>query len=190
MIEQYFTLLKAMKAEEMMPSSGALFSSDRVYRYALWRPTGGGNGKIVGFIGLNPSTADEVNNDPTVRRCIGFAQRWGYSAMYMLNIFGYRSTDPRGLKDIDDPVGPGNDEAISVFANRCEKIVSCWGVHGEYLGRGRRVMEILYPANNVYSLGVTKSGHPKHPLYLRGDTDPMLYSAESLDAVGEVQERA
>lgn len=170
MIQQYLELIHAMKADDMMPASGALFSSDRVYRYALWRPVGGGNGKIVSFIGLNPSTADEVQNDPTVRRCINFARSWGYSAMYMLNAFGLRSTDPSGLKDVDDPVGPGNNEAISVFADRSDKVVACWGIHGEYLGRCHQIMNLLYPARNVYSLGVTKSGMPRHPLYLRGDS--------------------
>ena len=82
---------------------------------------------MIAFIGLNPSTADEINDDPTIRRCIGFARRWGFGGMYMLNVFAYRSTNPRELRAATDPVGPRNDAALLTTSRRCDMVVACWG---------------------------------------------------------------
>src|SRR5271157_168450 len=91
--------------------SGATFSLCRTWRYKLWRRWSAAV-PMVTFIGLNPSTADEINDDPTVRRCLGFARRWGFGGMSMLNVFAYRSTNPRALRAATDPVGPRNGAAL------------------------------------------------------------------------------
>jgi hypothetical protein len=148
--------------------SGAGFSPCRRWRYTLWRQWSLSSPKIA-FIGLNPSTADETSDDPTVRRCIDFARRWGFGGMYMLNVFAYRSTDPRLLKTAVDPVGPGNRAALLRTCRRSKMTVACWGGWGRLFDRGRTVIELLRDSP-LHCLGVTKGGHPKHPLYLPSET--------------------
>jgi len=149
----------------LFESSGASFSDCRTWRYILWR-TWDDRLPVVAFIGLNPSTADEMNDDPTVRRCCGFAKAWGFGGIYMLNLFAFRATDPKKMKEAPDPIGPENDIAISIHAFKAGKVVFCWGNHGAFMGRGKAVMEKIHPAE---VFGFTKQGEPKHPLYLRGD---------------------
>lgn len=147
--------------------SSARYSPCEIYRYTLqriWEP----GQPIVAFIGLNPSTATEVENDPTVRRCIGYALSWGYGGMRMLNAFGLRSTDPKGLKQIDDPVGPGNDLWIRKMTKDAALTVACWGTHAELNARHQQLVTMLNTAGcRIHCLGMTKGGFPKHPLYLR-----------------------
>lgn len=150
-------------------SSTAEFSPCRRWRYSLFREFDGGQGAIA-FIGLNPSTADETTNDPTVSRCIRFAQQWGYRCMYMLNIFAWRDTDPRGMKAAKDPVGPRNNNEILAVCGSVENVVACWGVHGSFMQRGQSVANDLLNCVPLQCFGLTKDGHPKHPLYLRADS--------------------
>jgi len=152
--------------------SGAWFSEDRQWRYTLWRIWDKEKPSIA-FIGLNPSTADETTDDPTVRRCIRFAQKWGYGSMWMLNLFGLRSTDPKMLYEHDDPVGRDNREAVYNICLVMEKVVLCWGNHGAHLKEGWRLVEQLKKegyGDKLWAFGVTKQGQPKHPLYLPNDT--------------------
>lgn len=144
----------------------AAFSPCRRYRYRLCRVW---NPKLssVMFVGLNPSTADEQDDDPTVRRCIGFARKWNFGGLILVNLFAYRSTNPSGLFAVADPVGPGNDKHIMAIARAAERVVLAWGTHGTLLDRDQHVLSLLPGA---YCLGVTKEGHPKHPLYLAGNT--------------------
>ena len=153
------------------PGHPAVFSPCRKYRYTLWREWLGGSGYLQ-VIGLNPSTADEVQDDPTVRRCIRFAQDWGYSALCMTNLFGYRATDPINMKKQKDPVGPDNDKWLVEVAESASLVVAAWGVHGVHNDRQRDVNYLLDDHINCHHLGLTKEGHPKHPLYLRADTKP------------------
>lgn len=118
------------------------------------------------FIGLNPSTADAVRNDPTVRRCIGFAMRWGFGGLVVANAFAWRSTDPAGLLATPDPVGRGNDAAIAAAAAECGRVVAAWGVHGALLDRQRRLAGLLGPIAPLWCLGRTREGFPRHPLYV------------------------
>lgn len=152
-------------------STGAQFSDDRIYRYALWRTWNEGAGHVM-FIGLNPSTADETQDDPTIRRCIGFAKSLGYGGIYMLNLFAFRATDPLVMKAATDPVGPANNDELRRYAESSSFIVAAWGCHGDYLKR-----DIWARMNlpNLHHLGLTKAGQPRHPLYLRADTKPMRY---------------
>lgn len=126
------------------------------------------------FIGLNPSTADEVNDDPTVRRCIRFAQRWGYGALCMTNIFAYRATDPNVMKTQADPVGKLNDRYLKSAAHQAGIVVAAWGTHGAHEDREEKVLGLL--RGKLSCLGTTKAGHPRHPLYLRADTVPQPWA--------------
>jgi len=149
-----------------LTESNASFSPDRKYRFALWR-FWDERPKIM-FICLNPSTADEAKNDPTVTRCITFAHQWGYGGVYVCNIFGLRSTNPKELYSEYDPVGRGNDLVMRVVRQKVIKCVAAWGNHGVLKDRWVRVVEKLAP---LWCFGLTKIGQPKHPLYLRSDTE-------------------
>ena len=155
------------------PDGGAMFSPCKTYRYDLWRQWD--HGQEVAFIGLNPSTADEVKNDPTVTRCIKYAQRWGFAGMHMLNIFALRSTDPQALYVPGDPVGPENDRYLVEVCQQVEQVVVAWGVHGAVQQRDRAVLSLLerFP---LWCLGTTKGGHPRHPLYLPRDVQRQVYA--------------
>lgn len=161
-------------------SGGAVFSPCRKWRYALFRRFAGGQG-LVAFIGLNPSTADETLNDPTVTRCCRFAERWGFEQMVMLNLFAYRATDPRVMRAAADPVGRSNDAALVHFAYSAQKVIACWGNHGRHRGRSAAVRQLLaaeLPTLRLHCLGITGQGEPKHPLYLRGTTEPRQLPTE------------
>ena len=149
----------------------ASFSQDRRHRYTLFRRWADDETAPLLWILLNPSIADERIDDPTIRRCIRFSAGFGFSAMRLLNIFAWRSTDPAGLAQTDDPVGPLNDAVILDGATTSPLIVCAWGVHGDNWGRAARVLELLRPYDRkLRCLGRTKSGAPRHPLYLASDT--------------------
>ena len=125
---------------------------------------------------LNPSTADETRLDPTVRRCVGYAMRWGYGGLVVGNIFAFRSTDPAGLRAAEDPVGPGNDAALVEMASRWGMVVCAWGGHGKFMGRGREVAKsVASEARELCALRLTASGDPGHPLYLPGNLLPTWF---------------
>lgn len=153
----------------------ATFSSDRVHRYVLTRIWDDA-GPSVNFLMLNPSTADAFQLDPTNRRCVGFAQSWGFGSMVTTNIFAFRSTDPAGLRTAADAVGPANDAAIVEAARSADLVIAGWGTHGELRGRGDEVRELLRQHEvELHVLRLTKAGHPGHPLYLAADTAPRIW---------------
>jgi len=163
-----------MARTESFTISQAEFSPCRRWRYTLTRQWS--DGEVINVIGLNPSTADETALDPTCRRCVGFARAWGFGAYVMTNIFAYRSTDPKGLLTVDDPVGPENDIAIRRVAFDANLVVAAWGVHGALHDRGAQVVKMLQEMGvTVLCLGTTKAGHPRHPLYLPKNVKPQLY---------------
>ncbi len=157
-----------------------IFSPCRKYRYTLWRVSPsdlfemslGNWTPYVNFIMLNPSTADEVQDDPTIRRCIGYAKAWGYGGLCITNLFAFRTTEPNVMKAATDPVGPENDKWLTQCARDADIVVAAWGVHGNYLDRDKEVFK-LFPY--VTCLGTTKAGHPRHPLYLPKGLKPMVY---------------
>lgn len=153
-----------------------IFSPDRLYRYTLWREwlmVGGlHDQRFVQFIGLNPSTADETNNDPTILKCIQYAKDWGFGAMCMTNIFAWRDTIPEKMKLAGDPVGPDNDRYLISIASEAGLIIAAWGKHGSHRGRGVFVKNMM--SGELHCLAVNKNGSPKHPLYLKSDLRPIL----------------
>ncbi len=149
---------------------GALFSTCRQYRYTLWRIWD--NSKPYAcWIGLNPSTADEIENDPTVRRCIDYSKQWQFGGMFMMNAFAYRSTDPEKMKAIADPVGPDNDRWLVEIANNSGLVLAAWGNHAAHMDRGKKVLDMLQ--TNVFCLKLNSNGQPAHPLYLRKSLTPI-----------------
>ncbi|MFN3925822.1 MAG: DUF1643 domain-containing protein [Pseudanabaenaceae cyanobacterium] len=141
-----------------------VFSDCQQYRYCLWRAWGNdpANYYLV-FIGLNPSTADETRDDPTTRRCVRYAQHWGYDALCLVNLFAYRAVHPAELKKCPDPIGIENDHWIAKCTQTAPLIIAAWGTHGTYLQRDRAIKTWLN--GKLYCLGLTKYGHPRHPLY-------------------------
>jgi len=159
---------------DLFTKGTAKFDSTEQYRYALTREWETGLGRTV-FILLNPSTATAEENDPTVRRCIGFAMEWGHRSLEVVNAFALRSTEPKKLYGHSDPVGPENDRYILEAARRGDIIVAAWGTHGGLRNRDRDVMELL-KGIKVYCLKVTKFGFPQHPLYLAGRSKLIPYT--------------
>lgn len=179
-----------------------VFSGCRKYRYTLWRDWGcdlfEGDGisrdrGYVQFIGLNPSTADEVNDDPTIRRCIDYAKRWGYGALCMTNIFAWRDTDPDKMKLAENPIGEPydsltvidrpnaapnlfdtwNDYWLAKIADGAAVTVAAWGKHGSHLKRADHVKHLI---PNLHYLKLNGDGSPQHPLYLKSSLIPVKFS--------------
>ena len=154
--------------------STALYSECLCYRYSLtriWNP----NRERVHFVMLNPSTATEIQNDPTVERCERRARALGYGAFCVTNIFAWRDTDPKKMRDALDPIGFHNDEAIKKACDWADKTIAAWGTHGTHMQRGTYVEKLLAGLNKpVFHLGLSKDGHPLHPLYIAYQKMPEL----------------
>jgi hypothetical protein len=154
-------------------SKDAHFSECRKYRYRLDRHVEGVEGnKMCLFVMLNPSTADEVENDATIRRCIDFCRRWGYAQLRVVNLFAYCSTDPSVLKTVDDPIGWENDGIIRTSSKIASLTVVAWGAHGGLKNRAEKVFPLL---EKPMCLGTTKEGYPKHPVRLAANTELVPY---------------
>lgn len=155
----------------------AVFSDDGRYRYALTRRWGDGAAMV--WIMLNPSTADADENDPTIKRCIGFAQRWGYDALTVVNVFAFCTSSPavllRASEEGVDIVGPANDAAIRELTEGAPLIVAAWGEKGAYLGRDRAVVQLL-EGRALMALALTGNGSPGHPLYLLRTSTPQPFT--------------
>ncbi|HVT78430.1 MAG TPA: DUF1643 domain-containing protein [Acidimicrobiales bacterium] len=158
----------------------ATYSPCKTWRYTLRRTPAqprlvDAPKRVICWVMLNPSTATEHEDDPTVRRTQTFARAWGYDEVIVCNLFALRSTDPAALYTHPDPVGPDNDDAIASVLADAELAIAAWGVHGEL---NRRADEFLARHASVrwHCLGTTKHGHPRHPLYVRGDTTPLPLS--------------
>jgi hypothetical protein len=155
--------------------SSAALSADRLYRYELTRMWGAE--PHATFVMLNPSTADADVDDPTIRRCIGFARSWGCGGLVVVNLYALRATQPADLWRAADPVGPDNDEHLSLALYLARgstgPVVAAWGAHA----KPDRVRFLTDAARDhgvqLLALKVTKAGAPGHPLYLRADAEPM-----------------
>jgi len=147
-------------------ASTAVYSPCERYRYVLTRDWGGPGERVL-FVMLNPSTATETQNDPTVERCERRARALGFGAFRVCNIFAFRATDPRVMRAAPDPTGPENDDAIRDGAVWADQIICAWGSHGAHLNRGAAVAAMLRATGRpLFHLGLTKGGEPRHPLYL------------------------
>jgi hypothetical protein len=124
---------------------------------------------------LNPSTADASKNDPTIHRCIQFAQSWGYGSLEVVNLFAYRTTTPIELQRIADPIGSKNDHYLVQAGQRAQMLILAWGNWGNLLGRDQAVLKLVNSHQSVYCLGINQSGLPRHPLYVKGTTMPYPY---------------
>ncbi len=157
----------------------AVISDCGRYRYRLTRELSP-NPRTATFILLNPSTADATNDDPTIRRCLGFARRWGCGRLAVLNLFAFRATDPAEMKQANDPVGPENRawfERTLIDDLSIGPVVCGWGVHGKFIDQGLAVLGWLQAFGiQPLALGATKDGHPRHPLYLPGDAGLVPFS--------------
>ena len=149
-----------------LTKSTAVYSNCELYRYSLTRSWDSSAKKVL-FIMLNPSTATEIQNDPTVERCERRAKALGYGAFKVCNIFAYRSTDPKIMRLQKDTIGPETDQIIIKSANWSNNIICAWGTNGSHLNRGKKIEELLRAKNfTLTHLGLSKDGHPKHPLYI------------------------
>lgn len=159
----------AEKAASLSPCGRYRWSLSRAWDSNLLKPW-------LGFVMLNPSVADADIDDPTIRRCVGFAKTLGFAGVSVRNLFAVRATDPDALYSDPDPVGPENDRAILELVGGCPVVVAAWGVHGHVRGRARQVIDLLAARGQaLHCLGVTKGGHPRHPLYLRADAELRPY---------------
>ena len=147
----------------------AKLSDCRAYRFALWRTWDDSKPHVM-FVGLNPSTADETTDDPTLIRCINFAKSWGFGGVCMANIFAYRATEPSAMKAATDPIGSANNDWLVGLSNEAGLVVAAWGNDGSYLGRSEQVKQLL---SNLHCLKLNKSGEPAHPLYQKADMKPV-----------------
>jgi hypothetical protein len=145
--------------------SGAVFDETEAYRYTLWRIWEPSKPRLC-FVLLNPSTADAERNDPTIRRCIGFARAWEYGGVEVVNLYAFRATRPTDLFRATDPVGPKNDDYLAEAIARAGRVVVGWGNHGAKPERLSAVSPVLIKA---HCFGITSMGQPRHPLYMRGD---------------------
>lgn len=166
-------LLPECESTPSVPGYPCVFSDDRIYRYVLWRVWENHQWpRYCAFIGLNPSTADETVDDPTIRRCVGFAKSWGYDALAMLNLFAFRATAPADMKDATSPIGEENDKWLAHISAGAQIVVAAWGNHGAHLGRANAVVSMI---PRLHCMRVTAARQPQHPLYIAADTKLEVY---------------
>jgi hypothetical protein len=149
----------------------AELSNCRTYRYSLSRIWDKSKPYVL-FIGLNPSTADENKDDPTIRRCINYAKDWGYGGLKMVNLFAYRATLPSDLKKHNNPIGVDNDKYITKLSKNSGETIVAWSDDGDYLNRDKEVLKLI---KKPMCLNINKSGQPSHPLYQNKTLKPKVY---------------
>jgi len=165
-----------------MIDRATVLSEDQQYRFTLWREWADDllfdrtQEGFINFICLNPSTADEKNDDATIRRLKAFTKEWDYSAFCVTNLFAFRSTSPEQMKDSRFPIGQNNDQWIERIAKEATLVVCAWGNHGLFNHRGKDVYSILESAGIIpHFLRLTKHQQPGHPLYVPLKTPPTLW---------------
>ena len=160
--------------KEDAPST-AIYSDCETYRYSLTR-IWQAQARRVMFVMLNPSTATEVQNDPTIERCERRARALGFGGFRVTNIFALRATDPRVMRRAADPEGPHNRQAILDGADWADLVICGWGTHGAHRDQGPQIAALLRATGTpLHHLGLSKHGHPKHPLYIAYSQAPMLW---------------
>lgn len=157
---------------DLFNDNGANFSDCRAYRYLLWREWEKDKSPI-GFIGLNPSTANENEPDPTITRVIGFAKDWGFGKVYMMNLFPYVTAYPEKLIECDKKHLDYNDYIISQIGPKCATIIFAWGNFKQAIPE--RTLKFIKMFPRAEALIINKNGSPRHPLYVKGDVKPVLF---------------
>lgn len=159
----------------------ALISSGGLYRYTLSR-IWDANLPLLVFIMLNPSTADGEKDDPTIRKCIGFAQRWGFGGFIVVNLYAYRATKPQSMWAAErsgiNIIGPDNDDHILEACVQAKMVLLAYGAHEKARERGEDVGRMLHSQNigyRVHTLGLTDAGQPRHPLFVPYKVQPQLW---------------
>ncbi len=147
----------------------AVLSTDKKYRYILKRIWDDKLQKVA-IIGLNPSTADAKNDDPTIKRCIEFVKSWGYGGFYMLNLFAFRATNPKEIYKVNNPVGEENEKHILEIISKVEKVICAWGNEGEHLNQSKKILSLI---ETPFCLKINLSGEPSHPFYLKSNLKPI-----------------
>lgn len=150
----------------------ALISEDGKYRYSLTREWDPYKPKVL-FVGLNPSTADQSLDDPTVGKCVRFAKHWGFGGLLIGNLFAIRSSSPEAIYTEEDPVGIENDKHLLKMASQAELVVACWGNHGMFKDRALEVCNLI---PHMKCLIKNKTGQPRHPLYIRLSQELMEFN--------------
>lgn len=159
-----------MMKKEIYGTANIIFENGNNYRYFLTRVWEDGKRRVC-FVMLNPSTANATTDDATIRRCISFAQEWGFGSLEVVNLFALITPDPTVLETTILPVGTCNDREIKVAMSRADLIVVAWGAFKQAKQRSRDVLKLICRAgHDPFCLGKNKDGSPKHPLYIRGDT--------------------
>lgn len=160
---------------DLLPA--AYISADGYYRYDLVRSWGSPDDPQVCWVMLNPSTADATQDDPTIRRCVGFSKAWGFGSLIVVNLFALRSTDPKALvTSVVSPIGPENNACIERASRNAQATVAAWGTKGTFRNRAAEVTDLIVrTGRTLHCLERTKGGHPKHPLYVKGDVHPAVY---------------
>ena len=159
---------KKKKTKTEYKIKGAILSDDKVYRYQLTRIWDEDKPKVL-FIMLNPSTADALEDDPTIIRVVNFAKSWNYGGVFVVNLYAFRSTDPKRLSEIDDPIGPENITHIRELVGSVDRVIYAWG---NKKTEPKWLRELI---TTPYCIAHSTKGIPKHPLYLKGDSQPILY---------------
>lgn len=170
-----------------LPGYPAAWSPCKRYRWTLWRTwTENSKPSYAQFICLNPSTATETEDDPTVRRCVQFAKDWGHEAFVMTNLFGFRSTDPEAMKADPDPVGEDCDSWLAKIATEAAIVVAAWGCHGSHLNRAEAVRVLFNSIGKpLHYLKLNADGSAQHPLYLPKTLTPKIYKFDRAPVVSE-----
>jgi len=174
--------MKRLITQSLAGEAGAILSDCEQYRYRLWREWDSGR-LALGFIMLNPSTADHQVNDPTITRCLQRAIAGKYGRLEVVNLFPLRSTDPDGLLTHPAPLGdrPDHNEcAVMDAIDRCSMVICAWGAHKAAPARAAEVLAIIRMCGRgglLHHLGLNKDGSPKHPLYIAASTKPQRFNA-------------
>ena len=157
----------------------AVISLDQKYRYTLTRKTGLVEPQTkmasITFVMLNPSTADANADDPTIRRCVGFAKKWLAEELIVLNLYAYRATEPAELRFVDDPVGPMNELFLSTALWQAAGVVCAWGANAHPDEVAKLRANAAEHDCALWCLGTNKDGSPKHPLYIPAETEPRVW---------------
>lgn len=168
-----------------LPLGGSGAEADGQYRYRLWRVWNADKDRL-GWVMLNPSTADHAQDDPTIRKCLGFARRWGFGSIEVVNLYALRATQPRvvsaAIKEHGQlhAIGPDNEEQILEACGRCKTMIAAWGAAPFAGVRAKAVASLLRSRHpNVLCLGLTEGRQPRHPLYISYDTGPEVFHVGS-----------